>query len=607
MFRANDLIGPYRLIRKLGSGACGVVWLAERATALAATQVALKMPLDDEADLEAVRQEAGIWAAASGHPNVLPIIEANIYGDQVVIASEYAPDGSLDGWLKRRAAAPPLEAALALACGILAGLEHLHARRIIHRDLKPANVLLQGETPRLADFGISRVLRTTAHSTTAAGSPVYMAPEAFDGRRDEQTDLWSAGVILYQLLAGRLPFPGGDWATLYGAVTRREPEPLPATVPAWLRSVVAKSLAKNRAERYQSAAEMRAALLRQNGDATRTEEAATRTGEDSPPRREPPSGRTTQISRRRGRRGPKPIVVDVPPRSRPRLSRRAALALVVGVIGLTLVAWLFHPAALSPRAQRPALTENLNGVSLEMMLLPGGTFLMGSPETEAGRERAEGPRHAVSVPGFYIGMYEVTQAQWRAVMGENQSYFKGDDLPVENVSWLEAQEFCRRLSRMTGRAYRLPTEAEWEYACRAGGEAHAGEPDAVAWYGRNSGREPLDVEALWQAEGGYLQRLKDNGNQTRPVGQKRPNAWGLYDLRGNVWEWCEDVWHESYDGAPTDGGAWLRGGDASRRVLRGGSWSGTARLCRAASRAGSGPGVRNGDLGLRIVTSARAQ
>lgn len=263
MLRAGEIVGPYTLTSKLGQGSFGVVWLAERRTAIAVTKVALKIPLDDEIELEAIRQEAALWAMASGHPNVLPIIEADVYGGRVVIASEYAPDGSLESWLRKHSGrAPSIESAIEMTMGILAGLEHLHSRRIIHRDLKPANILLQGEVPRLADFGISRVLKSTSQSNIMAGTPVYMAPEAFDKKRNEQTDLWSAGVMLYQMISGSLPFPHSDMASLIGAIVTKEPEPLPPHAGRPIAEVIARALEKNPAARYKSAGEMRAALRR---------------------------------------------------------------------------------------------------------------------------------------------------------------------------------------------------------------------------------------------------------------------------------------------------------------------------------------------------------
>jgi formylglycine-generating enzyme required for sulfatase activity len=235
-----------------------------------------------------------------------------------------------------------------------------------------------------------------------------------------------------------------------------------------------------------------------------------------------------------------------------------------------------------------AFAENLNGVKLEMLRVPGGSFLMGSPDSEEGHNEDEGPQHQVTVPDFYIGKYEVTQTQWKAVMGANNnpSSFKGDDLPVEQVSWNDAKAFCEKLSRMTNRPYRLPSEAEWEYACRARTTgAYAGNLDAMAWY-------------------------VDNADyKTHPVGQKQANAFGLYDMHGNVWEWCEDIYHESYGGKhgnpPADGSAWLVGGVPNFRSLRGGAWGNGSRIVRSATRSGSPVGERYFKFGFRVAVSTR--
>ncbi len=264
----GDRLGPYTLVRLLGRGAFGQVWLAERRTALAVTRVALKIPLTDDVDLDAIRKEASIWAQASGHPNVLPIIEADIYDGQVVIVSEYAPDGSLVDWLARKGGVVSLPEAARMVDGILAGLEHLHARQIVHRDLKPANVLLQGETPRLADFGIARVVRATSHTGHIAGTPAYMPPEAFDGVRTEQGDLWAAGVVFQQLITGGLPFPQPDLTSLMAAILTREPVPLPADFPPAVRSFLAMALCKDPSHRFATATLMRQALAQAVASAT---------------------------------------------------------------------------------------------------------------------------------------------------------------------------------------------------------------------------------------------------------------------------------------------------------------------------------------------------
>ncbi|HMG76447.1 MAG TPA: serine/threonine-protein kinase [Pyrinomonadaceae bacterium] len=251
-------LGPYTLISRIGLGGFGAVWLAEKRTAIATTQVALKLPRGEDIDLEAFKQEAAIWVQASGHPNVLPLIDADIYDDQVVIVSEYVPDGSLAGWLKQHGGkAPSAEAACEIMDGVLAGLAHLHARLIIHRDLKPENILLQRETPRLADFGIARLLKSSTHSQKVSGTLAYMAPEAFDGKRNEQTDVWSTGVIFYEMLAGRLPYDQPDIPSFIGAIMRNDPPPLPNFVPEVLRQIVMKALQRDPANRYSSAADMR--------------------------------------------------------------------------------------------------------------------------------------------------------------------------------------------------------------------------------------------------------------------------------------------------------------------------------------------------------------
>jgi serine/threonine protein kinase len=173
MPKPNEQIGPYTLIQKLGRGNFGAVWLAEKRTRIATTRVALKLPNDEDIDVEAIRSEAAVWVKASGHPNVLPIVDADIYDDQIVIVSEYASGGSLEGWRKKISLSPTsIQFVLDIASGILAGLAYLHAKKIIHRDIKPANILLQEGTPRLADFGIARLLETV-HSIGIAGTPLH--------------------------------------------------------------------------------------------------------------------------------------------------------------------------------------------------------------------------------------------------------------------------------------------------------------------------------------------------------------------------------------------------------------------------------------------------
>jgi len=253
------------------------------------------------------------------------------------------------------------------------------------------------------------------------------------------------------------------------------------------------------------------------------------------------------------------------------------------------------------KGQAQYYVEDIGGVPLAMASIPGGTFLMGSNESDFLK-----PLHQMTVGSFYLSKYEVTQSQWRAVarrpkvsreLDSDPSKFKGDNLPVEQVSWEEAVEFCARLSRETGRAWRLPTEAEWEYTCRAGTTTPFAFGETVTPQLVNyDGNRP------------YAQAPKGTyREQTTPVGFTRvANGFGLFDMHGNVWEWCADHWHENYNGAPTDGRPWETAGDARYRVVRGGSWKTNAINCRSDNRWRFAPGERGDHIGFRVVAAARA-
>jgi formylglycine-generating enzyme required for sulfatase activity len=249
-----------------------------------------------------------------------------------------------------------------------------------------------------------------------------------------------------------------------------------------------------------------------------------------------------------------------------------------------------------------------NGVILEMAAIPGGTFIMGSPKEEENSMDSERPQHEVTIEPFFMGKYQVTQEQWRFVaqlpqvnrdLEQDPSRFKGDNRPVEQVSWEDAVEFCDRLSQYTGRTYRLPSEAEWEYACRAGTTTpfHFGETITtdLANYDGNS-TYGNGVKGVYRKE-------------TTEVGSFGvANNFGLYDMHGNVWEWCQDNWHSNYEGAPTDGNAWLDNEESSdRKLLRGGSWFYNPDYCRSAYRSSSNLGHYNNDIGFRVVCSGAAR
>jgi formylglycine-generating enzyme required for sulfatase activity len=236
-------------------------------------------------------------------------------------------------------------------------------------------------------------------------------------------------------------------------------------------------------------------------------------------------------------------------------------------------------------------------------------FQMGSPETEIDRFESESPQHEVTVPSFFMSEYLIADSHWTAVarmprvdieLQESPSYFKGKgDRPVESINWFEAVEFCERLSQHSGRRYRLPTEAEWEYACRAGTTTpfHYGETTTTDLANYDGTDDP---EGKWS--GSYNRGSKGiSREQTTPVDTFPPNAFGLYDMHGNVLEWCLDHWHDNYQGAPTDGSAWLSDDKNATRLLRGGSWDFYPRFCRSASRGNLTPDYRDYLIGFRVV------
>ena len=280
------------------------------------------------------------------------------------------------------------------------------------------------------------------------------------------------------------------------------------------------------------------------------------------------------------------------------------------------------------RARTQVFVEGTGGLELPMVRIPAGSFWMGSPEGEVGRREDEGPVHRVRLGEFLMGRTPITQAQWRAVAqwepreGErwerelnlNPSRFQPggdtrllkddaftDDRPVEQVSWHHAMEFCSRLSQRTGRHYILPSEAQWEYACRAGTTT----PFAF-------GETLSDELANYDARTTYGSGMRGQYQQQTTAVKRFPaNAWGLHDMHGNVWEWCLDHWHDSYEGAPTDGSAWLNStetnnsemakGEIETRLLRGGSWGDFPGLCRSAGRYHGPPGLADGFIGFRVV------
>jgi formylglycine-generating enzyme required for sulfatase activity/predicted Ser/Thr protein kinase len=652
----------YRIVRRLGSGGMGTVYEAvdERVRAT----VALKetnVTGDDDSRREFER-EARLLANLR-HRSLPKVTDYFTEAGGEYLVMEYIPGHDLAELLKLRGAPFHLNLVLRLADELLGALEYLHGLDppILHRDIKPANLkLTRREELYLLDFGLAKGaaghMTTLLTSRSTRGYTLVYAPlEQILGQgTDPRSDLYSLGATLYHLLTNALPT---DAPTRDERVEDGRPDPLlpicqmNPTVPASVAEVIHHAMAIRRRGRPESAAAMRAALRRAGGEMERADwptvpltsatlpavgeekpgvpaaqvsqelngasDPVTQLDEtlrDEPPQLAPSNGGGTT---------PRPVadtqskVSPASRKNRPALIAALVIAAVVIAGALSLMlrtgAGGGRNTGLSPTpvstpsgtAQAKYFTEDINGVPLEMAFIPGGTFLMGSPASEEGRDRSEGPQHSVAMQGFYMGKYEVTQAQWRVVayspkvgldLDIEPSNFKGDDLPVENVSWEEATEFCRRLSRMTGREYRLPTEAEWEYAARAGTTT----PFAFG--------ETITPEIV-NYDGNYPYGSTPKGTfreKTTPVGSLgTANGFGLYDMHGNVWEWCLDYWHDDYSGAPTDGSAWLDGGDSRYRVGRGGSWGNDAGLCRSARRDKNEPTLRDTFTGFRVVSAAR--
>ena len=422
---------------------------------------------------------------------------------------------------------------LELLKSLLPVLEFIHSQQIIHRDIKPENIIRRRKDNQLVlvDCGAAKYATMTAlgRTGTVIGSAGYVAPEQSVGKASFVSDIYSLGVTCIHLLTQIEPFDlfdvsENDW------VWR---DYLQSNVSNECGEILDKMIVGATKKRFQNVGEILSVI-------------------------QPTSQRKTQhIS---------PPQISQPQTSQPEKGKLFTFEVVrVNASG-----------SIVNRRQESArqIIEDLgNGVSLEMVKIPGGRFLMGSPDTEAERLDKEGPQHYVDVPEFWMGKYVVTQQQWQAIMGNDPSKFKGKNRPVECVSWNNATEFCQKLSKKTGRDYRLPSEAEWEYACRAG-------TTTPFYFG-----ETITTE-LVNYDGKYTYGNEPKGKyreQTTPVGQFPANAFGLYDMHGNVWEWCADEWHNNYAGAPTDGSVWLNG-NKERSPLRGGSWYDLPNYCRSAVR-----------------------
>jgi formylglycine-generating enzyme required for sulfatase activity len=450
---------------------------------------------------------------------------------------------------------------------LLPVLDFLHnqPKPVIHRDIKPANIIRRRADGVLilVDFGAAKQATQTmlAKTGTMIGSPEFAAPEQIRGKPAFASDIYSLGVTCIHLLTNVPPFDlfdiGEDnWVWRDYLVNN--------PVDDLLGKVLDGSIVNALARRYRSATETLAALSTKNK----------------------PLVTTTAISQ--------PQINKSPHQFKTKLNmesfsfKTAQLRIVEGFLGRTKEVIVDESTGQAKR-----FIEDLgNGIKLEMVAIPGGEFLMGAPVIEKNRNDSERPQHLVKVPSFYMGRYLVTQSQYEALIGKSPSHFKGGDLPVETVSWEDTQSFCQRLQRQSERKYSLPSEAQWEYACRAGTKT-------PFYYGKTISTNVANYNGNYTYENGIKGNYLEKTSAVGSFGLA--NSFGLYDMHGNVWEWCQDTWHNDYQGAPTDGSAWISGHDNDDRLLRGGSWYCNPNYCRSADRYRWSAANRNNNLGFRVV------
>ena len=578
-------INGFTLQRLLGTGGMAEVWYAESEIGMKAAVKILseKLSHDDQMQ-ERFLNEAKVMVKLD-HPNIRKVYGYGNIDGRPTIIMEYLDGSDLKARMKRGQRFTQ-EELVKWWNQLVDALNYTHAQNIVHRDIKPSNIFIdQRGNAKLLDFGIAKIADTTTGTLTGStlGTRIYMSPEQVrDPKRvGMASDVYSLAVSFVHLLTGKAPYDSttsSDYDIQVSIVTK--PVDL-SKVPAGWQGFLAPYLAKRPEER--PALRPFEAVASEVPDKTdESDDEGTIVG-DAPKKQEPP---------RQEPKKPEPKPETKPNSNKPK--NKKGLWIGIGAVAvIALVVMLAMPKGNKENVyEEPVETEvaedniieesndltiTANGVSFVMKRVSGGTFQMGSDDSEADSD--EKPVHSVTVSTFYMGETEVTQALWKAVMGNNPSSFKGDNLPVEMVSWTDCQEFIRKLNSLTGRSFRLPTEAEWEFAARGGNQSngykYAGSNSigSVAWYTDNS------------------------GGKTHAVKGKSPNELGLYDMSGNVWEWCSD-WKDSYSsGSQTNPKGPSSG---SYRVLRGGGWNYSARRCRVSNRFNIVPDYRFNGYGFRL-------
>ena len=580
----------FRVKKVIGEGGFGRTYLAEDTDRLdAACVIKQFLPqFQGTAALnkgkELFKQEAkSLFALGENHTQIPRLLAYFEQGSGMYLVQEFIEGENLLVELKQQTFDEPR--IRQLLDDLLPVLQFVHENNVIHRDIKPENIIRRRDGKLvLIDFGGAKQVTQTSLARQGTGIHTigYAPTEQMQGYASAASDLYALGATCARLITKCIPLQDAQGIIhdkLYDAMNAewvwRQHLPLGVTVNDDLGRVLDKLLKHFARERYQSAAEVINDLHSPAFSPPSTVIA--------PPQPVQASHRNVNVSTPQQPVG-NPSQKSTPSQQKPSLSLKTFSFETVTVNAQGNI-------VNRRNLEAKYFVEDLgNGITLEMVEIPGGTFMMGSQEGkptskflgltmssgggEKGRSRNESPQHQVTVPSFYMGKFVVTQAQYEAVMGKNPSHFKGKKRPVEEVSWNDAVTFCQRLSQKTRRTYRLPSEAEWEYACRAG-------TTTPFYFG-----ETITTD-LANYNGDYIYASAPKGEdreKTTDVGTFLPNAFGLYDMHGNVWEWCADAWHDNYKGAPTDGGVWLENGNNSHSPLRGGSWGYFPANCRSACR-----------------------
>ena len=583
----------YRLVKRAGSGGFADVWKAEdtlRKNKVVALKIYTRL---DEEGIKAMSEEYNETEDIQ-NPNLLTGNHFAAVGNIPYMEMRYCDGGSLAS----RVGNMDNDELRHMLRDVCTGLSYLHAEGMVHQDIKPENILFDTKhnTYLLADFGISSKTRTRLSKSAKFSDRVYSRtseyapPEKFSGNMvgiepDTKGDIFSLGMTLFELATGILPFtpPMATGREMLYSQGRLQLDYSQIQDPQ-LRRIVEQCTKYRKEERLT--AERVLALLNEPLEEPQPRQESVRktdnTGNTSNAKRPTERIKMNGEPKLETPRLPKPPTPS-PNRFWLYTGIAVAAAILLAVMLVTLLGHRSESGTLADLVDEyntgvvettDSQTFTVGGVDFTMVYVPGGSYTMGCT-SEQGSDcyDYERPAHSVTVNGFYMGQTEVTQALWKAVMGSNPSNWKGDSLPVERVSYDDITDFLGKLNRMTGQSFRLPTEEEWEYAARGGnssrGYKYSGGDNigSVAWYDGNS------------------------GSRTHPVAQKQPNELGLYDMVGNVWEWCSSCWRSDYNSSA----------NCSRRVLRGGGCYSDARRCRVSYRGSNGPSIHDG--GFRLALS----